>query len=127
MTGMMRWRILSLTDMKDFFSKHSRGSVHERGINPQPIINGPLNDAEEAFSSFEDNISRVINSFQDNGKKQSSSDEGQVSSQLGKDLNRAAENNSIHEQGDRESDVTAMVAPQDARSVNDKPQVPSQV
>lgn len=85
------------------------------GINPQPIINGPLNDAEEAFSSFEDNISRVINSFQDDGKKQSSSDEGQVSSQLGKDLNRAAENNSIHEQGDRESDVTAMVAPQDAK------------
>ncbi|KAI9879499.1 MAG: hypothetical protein M1830_008375 [Pleopsidium flavum] len=84
-------------------------------INPHLIMDGPLRDAEEVFSSFEDNVSRVINSFGNDRTEQSPSNEGQVSLQLGKDLSKAAENSSIWEQDDHEFDVVARVTPQDTK------------
>lgn len=81
----------------------------------QPSGFDPVNEATKSFSSLEDNISRVLNSFGYDGAEQSSFNEGQVSSQLKKDLSKAIGKDSGTDRGDANPDTTATLVPDTIR------------
>ncbi len=74
---------------------HLEGSEGPCSTYSQEIEHKPSLAAAENSSSFEANLSRVVNSFGDD--RRSSSREAQVSSQLRRDLSKAAGNDDSHD------------------------------
>jgi len=86
-------------------------AAEESSANSQPTAIGPMKAPTQSFSSLEDNISRVLNSFEDDGAEKSPSNEGQVSSQLKKDLSKAVGKDNSLDRGDANPDTTATLVP----------------
>lgn len=78
--------------------------------NSQPTGSSPARGPTKSFFSLEDNISRVLNSFGEDGAEQPSSNDGQVSSQLKKDLSKAV-GKDCTARGEVNPDTTATVVP----------------